>query len=80
MSREDKVNLLKSLDQEARKVDPCVKQVSVSLAGVHEIVMVAASDGTLAADIRPLVRLNVSVIAERNGRIERGTAGGGGAW
>ena len=40
--------------------------------------MVAASDGTLAADIRPLVRLNVSVIAERNGRIERGTAGGGG--
>ena len=78
MSREDKVSLLKSIDQEARKANPCVKQVSVSLAGVHEVVMVAASDGTLAADIRPLVRLNVSVIAERDGRIERGTAGGGG--
>ena len=78
MSREDKVSLLKALDQEARTADPCVKQVTVSLSGVHEVVMVAASDGTLAADIRPLVRLNVSVIAEKNGRIERGTAGGGG--
>ena len=78
LSREDKVSLLKTLDEEARKADPCVKQVTVSLSGVHEVVMVAASDGTLAADIRPLVRLNVSVIAEKNGRIERGTAGGGG--
>ena len=78
MSREDKVSLLKSLDQEARKADPCIKQVTVSLVGVHEVVMVAASDGTLAADIRPLVRLNISVIAEKNGRIERGSAGGGG--
>ncbi|OED43699.1 metalloprotease TldD [Endozoicomonas sp. (ex Bugula neritina AB1)] len=78
MSREDKVSLLKALDQEARKADPCVKQVTVSLSGVHEVVMVAASDGTLAADIRPLVRLNVSVIAEKDGRIERGSAGGGG--
>lgn len=78
MSREDKVALLNAVDQEARKTDSRVKQVTVSLAGVHEVVMVAASDGTLAGDIRPLVRLNVSVIAEKDGRIERGSAGGGG--
>ncbi|WP_257253214.1 MULTISPECIES: metalloprotease TldD [unclassified Endozoicomonas] len=78
MSREDKVSLLKAVDQEARKADPAVKQVNVSLAGVHEVVLVAASDGTLAADIRPLVRMSVSVIAEKDGRIERGSAGGGG--
>ena len=48
------------------------------MAGVYETILVAASDGTLAADIRPLVRLNVSVIAEDNGRLERGSFGGGG--
>ncbi|WP_252179014.1 metalloprotease TldD [Endozoicomonas sp. 4G] len=78
MTREDKVALLKTVDQEARKADPAVKQVNVSLAGAHEVVLVAASDGTLAADIRPLVRMSVSVIAEKDGRIERGSAGGGG--
>ncbi len=78
LSREDKVDILKALDKEARRTDSRVKQVSVSLAGVHEVVLVAASDGTLAADIRPLVRLNVSVIVEKEGRIERGSAGGGG--
>ncbi|MGB0359975.1 MAG: metalloprotease TldD [Endozoicomonas sp.] len=78
LSSADKVDLLKKLDQEARKADPCIKQVTVSLSGIHEVVMVAASDGTLAADIRPLVRLNVSVIAEKDGRIESGSAGGGG--
>ncbi|WP_422134777.1 metalloprotease TldD [Endozoicomonas sp. ALD040] len=78
MSREEKVALLKAVDQEARKADPAVKQVNVSLAGAHEVILVAASDGTLAADIRPLVRMSVSVIAEKDGRIERGSAGGGG--
>ena len=78
MTREDKVALLNAVDQEARSMDRRVRQVTVSLAGVHEVVLVAASDGTLAADIRPLVRLNVSVIAEHEGRIERGSAGGGG--
>ncbi|WP_263078234.1 metalloprotease TldD [Endozoicomonas sp. Mp262] len=78
LTPEDKVALLHACDQEARKMDSRVKQVSVSLAGVHEVVLVAASDGTLAGDIRPLVRLNVSVIVEKEGRIERGTAGGGG--
>jgi TldD protein len=50
----------------------------VSLAGTHEVILVAGSDGTLAADVRPLVRMNVSVIAEQGKRREQGTAGGGG--
>ena len=78
LTQEEKVALLQACDQEARKADSRVKQVNVSLAGVHEVILVAASDGTLAGDIRPLVRLNVSVIVEKDGRIERGSAGGGG--
>ena len=78
LSSEDKIALLQKLDQKARQNDPCIKQVTARLSGAHEVVLVAASDGTLAADVRPLVRLNVSVIAEKNGRIERGSAGGGG--
>lgn len=74
----DKIELLEMLDAEARRMDPRVKQVMVSLAGSREVVLIAASDGTLAADIRPLVRLNVSVIAEQNGRREQGVSGGGG--
>ena len=78
LSADAKVDLLKRLDAEARRQDPRVQQVVVSLAGVHEVVLVAASDGTLAADVRPLVRMNVSVIAEHNGRREQGSSGGGG--
>ena len=78
LSAQDKIQLLQQLDSQARKVDPRVKQVFVSLAGVYEIMLVAATDGTLAADIRPLVRLNVSVIAEHKGRREQGSSGGGG--
>ena len=74
----DKVTMLECVDQEARRQDHRVKEVIVSLAGVHEVILVARSDGRLAADIRPLVRLNVSVIAEENGRREQGSAGGGG--
>ncbi len=74
----DKIALLQALDREARRQDPRVKQVIVSLGGVQEVVLVAASDGTLGADVRPLVRLNVHVIAEHNGRREQGSAGGGG--
>jgi TldD protein len=75
---EQKITLLRSLDAEARCIDPRVKQVIVSLAGTHEVILVAGSDGTLAADVRPLVRMNVSVIAEQGKRREQGTAGGGG--
>ncbi len=77
LQAEDKVALLQAVDAEARKQDPRVKQVMVGLAAVHDVVLVAASDGTLAADVRPLVRLNVSVVAEDNGRREQGSAGGG---
>ncbi|MGH8120903.1 MAG: metallopeptidase TldD-related protein, partial [Gammaproteobacteria bacterium] len=75
---DDKVNLLKRIDAEARNKDPRVKQVLVGMTGVWTTVLVAASDGTFAADVRPLVRLNVNVIVEENGRIEKGGAGGGG--
>ena len=73
-----KIALLRALDAEARRIDPRIKQVIVSLAGTHEVILVAGSDGTLAADVRPLVRMNVSVIAEQGERREQGTAGGGG--
>ncbi len=61
----DKVSLLEQMDAEARRLDPRVKQVMASLSGVHEVIMVMSSDGTLAADVRPLVRMNVSVIVEQ---------------
>ena len=74
----DKVALLLRLDAEARRIDPRVKQVMASVVGVHEVVLIATSDGTLAADVRPLVRCNVTVIVEQNGRREQGYSGGGG--
>ena len=77
-SAEEKIQLMYELDALARKADPRIKQVFVNLAGVHEVVMVVSSDGTLAGDVRPLVRMNVSVIAEHNGRREQGSSGGGG--
>ena len=73
-----KVDLLRQVDAYARSRDSRVDQVVVSLAATHETVLVASTDGTLAADVRPLVRLNVSVIAEQNGRREQGSDGGGG--
>jgi len=78
LSADDKVELLKRIDAEARRQDPRVQQVMVSIAGVHEVVVVAATDGSLAGDIRPLVRMNVTVIAEQDGRREQGSSGGGG--
>jgi TldD protein len=69
---------LQQLDQAARQSDPRVKEVVVSLVGVFDTVLIARADGMLAADIRPLVRLNVSIIAEQKGRREQGSSGGGG--
>ncbi|WP_295390338.1 metalloprotease TldD [uncultured Thiodictyon sp.] len=74
---EDKVELLKRVDAEARRQDPRVKEVSASVVAVHETVLVLSDDGTLAADVRPLIRLNVSVICEDKGRREQGGSGGG---
>ncbi len=79
-SADDKVAILQAVDAEARRQDPRVSQVMASLAGVYETVLVAATDGTLAADIRPLVRMSVTVIAERAGRREQGSSGGGGRY
>lgn len=73
-----KIALLREVDVEARRCDPRVQQVIASLSGSYETILVANQEGKLVADIRPLVRLNVSVIVEQNGRRERGNAGGGG--
>ena len=78
MSADEKVALLRRVDTEARRQDPRVKEVIVSMAGVHEVMMVAVSDGTLSADVRPLIRFNVNVIVEQDGRREQGSSGGGG--
>ncbi|MDG5902067.1 metalloprotease TldD [Shewanella xiamenensis] len=78
MEEVKKINLLKEADAYVRSLDSRIIQVVISLAGVHEEILVAASDGTLAADIRPLVRFNCSVILEEHGKRERGSAGGGG--
>jgi TldD protein len=75
---ETKVRLLHEIDAYARALDPRVTQVIVSLTGQQKSVLVAASDGTLAGDVRPLIRLNVSVIVEDGGRRETGSYGGGG--
>ncbi|MEW6332134.1 MAG: metalloprotease TldD [Pseudomonadota bacterium] len=75
-----KVKLLERVEQEARAQDPRVKQVMASLASTHEVVLVVRSDGVIAGDVRPLVRLNVTVIVEQNGRRETGSSGGGGRY
>jgi TldD protein len=75
---DDKVAWLARVDRETRALDPRVVQVMASVTAVHEVVLVATSEGELAADVRPLVRFNVSVIVEANGRREQGYAGSGG--
>ncbi|TCV91256.1 microcin-processing peptidase 2 [Luteibacter rhizovicinus] len=80
LPNEDKVTLLREVDAYARSRDPRVKQVVVSLAATMDTILIAASDGTLAADVRPLVRLNVQVIVEQGGRREQGHSGGGGRY
>ncbi|HLA73780.1 MAG TPA: metalloprotease TldD [Steroidobacteraceae bacterium] len=74
----EKVAWLERVDRETRKMDPRVQQVMASVVAVHEVVLIANSEGHLAADVRPLVRFNVSVIVEQNGRREQGYAGAGG--
>ena len=78
LNADNKVELLRQIDAYARSIDPRVSQVMVTLAAAHETVLIAAADGDLAADVRPLVRLSVSVIAEQAGRREQGGDGGGG--
>jgi TldD protein len=75
---QDKVALLERLEQYARSLHTRVTQVMAWLAGEYEVVLIARSDGMLAADVRPLVRLSVQVIVEHEGRREQGSSGGGG--
>ncbi len=77
LSEADKIELLGQVEREARAQDPRVKEVIVNLTGEHDVVMVVRQDGTICADVRPLIRLNVMVVAEQNGRRERGSFGGG---
>lgn len=75
-----KVLLLERIEKIARAKDPRIVQVMAGLAGEYDVVLVARSDGLIAADIRPLVRISVTVIAEQNGRRETGSSGGGGRY
>lgn len=77
LTQEQKITLMHEVEARARETDKRVQQVIVSLSGVYEKILVAASDGTYATDIRPLVRLNCSVLVEENGKRERGSSGGG---
>ena len=76
----DKVALLEQVEREARRQDPRVSEVMTSLIAAHDVVLVARHDGRLVADIRPLVRLNVSVIVGQGERREQGSSGGGGRY
>ena len=75
-----KVKLLEKIERIARAKDSRIVQVMAGLAGEYDVVLVVRSDGVIAADIRPLVRLSITVIAEQNGRREMGTSGGGGRY
>jgi TldD protein len=77
LSDAEKTALIARIDAETRGLDPRVEQVIISMTSCRDLVLVAGSDGTLAADVRPLVRFNVSVILEQNGRREQGYSGGG---
>ena len=77
ISDEQKTTMLGEIEAATRDLDSRVEQVIISLSSSQDYVLVAASDGTLAADVRPLVRLNVSVILEQDGRREQGYCGGG---
>src|SRR5207237_4515054 len=78
LSSEQKVALLEKLEKKCRALDPRVTQVMASLGGEYDVVLIARADGSMAADVRPLVRLSVQVIAEAKGRRESGSSGGGG--
>jgi TldD protein len=77
LADQEKIDLLRKVDIETRKLDSRIEEVMVSLVGVHEKVLIANQDGSLVADIRPLTRMNVTVILEENGKREQGSMGGG---
>lgn len=78
MSKQEKIDLLKKIDSEARRCDSRVIQVNASLSASHEVILIIDMHGQMVPDIRPMVSVHVSVIVEENGRRESGRAGGGG--
>ncbi len=78
LSDADKVRMLEKLEKYARDLDPRVTQVMAGLAAEFDVILVARSDGLMAADVRPLTRVSVTVIAEEGDSREQGSAGGGG--
>ncbi len=78
LSAKEKIALLEKIEKRARAKDPRVIQVMASVAAEHDIVLIARADGLMAGDVRPLVRLSISVIVESAGRREMGNSGGGG--
>ncbi|AZL83923.1 metalloprotease TldD [Aliivibrio salmonicida] len=80
LDKQKKIALLQEVDVYIRAKEPLIQEVSVSISGVYEQMLVAALDGTYAADIRPLVRLSISVLVQRGDKRERGSAGGGGRY
>lgn len=80
LDKKQKIALLEEVDAYIRAKEPLVQEVSASISGVYEQMLVAALDGTYAADVRPLVRLSISVLVQRGDKRERGSAGGGGRY
>jgi TldD protein len=78
LTDQQKVDWLERVDRETRRLDPRIVQVTAGVTAVHEVILIATSDGQLSADVRPLVRFNVSVLVEQDGRREQGYAGSGG--
>lgn len=78
ITQKEKLDLLQKVDAEARRLDPRITHVTVNLVGTYEVVLILSSDGSLAADVRPLVRMGITVIAEEKGKREQGYSGGGG--
>jgi TldD protein len=80
LTDQQKVAWLERVDRETRRLDPRIVQVTAGVTAVHEVILIATSEGQLSADVRPLVRFNVSVLVEQNGRREQGYAGSGGRY
>jgi TldD protein len=78
MQEQEKIALLRAADEYIRKQESALSQVVISISGVYEEILIAATDGTFCTDIRPLIRFNCSVLMEKDGRRERGSSGAGG--
>lgn len=78
VSDKEKIALLEHADKVGRAADPRVKRVMANIVSAYDEILVASTDGVLAGDLRPMVRMNVTVLVEQDGRVEQGSAGGGG--